>query len=76
MERAEISRSPLGVVQTFAAILSDPHLASRDFWEELELEGETVRLPRGSYHLHSRLSRALTSELPADATISYGITDS
>ncbi|MBT4619351.1 MAG: hypothetical protein HOB98_23240 [Gammaproteobacteria bacterium] len=76
VERAEISRIPLGVVQTFAAILSDPHLASRDFWQELELEGETVRLPRGSYHLHSRLSRALTSELPADAAISYGITDS
>lgn len=35
--RAEQCRIPLGVVQTFADVLDDEHLAAREFWQQLEV---------------------------------------
>ncbi|MBX3706141.1 MAG: CoA transferase [Pseudomonadales bacterium] len=45
--RADAARVPAGVVQTFAEVLDDPHLADRDFWQHVcGPDGRVVRAPR------------------------------
>ena len=50
-ERAEECRVPLGVVQSFADVLADPHLAARDFWQRLATGDGAVRSPRPGWHV-------------------------
>lgn len=52
--RAERARIPFGVAQTLTDVLDDPHLAARDFWQSIEIDGKSVRMPRGAYQLHGR----------------------
>jgi crotonobetainyl-CoA:carnitine CoA-transferase CaiB-like acyl-CoA transferase len=54
VERAERARIPFGVAQTLTEVLEDRHLAERDFWQPIEIEGESVRMPRGAYQMHGR----------------------
>ena len=50
-ERAEECRIPLGVVQSFADVLVDPHLACRGFWQHLAFGEGSVRTPRPGWHV-------------------------
>ncbi|MFM7120426.1 MAG: CoA transferase [Gammaproteobacteria bacterium] len=50
--RAEAVRIPAGVVQTLDDVLVDPHLAARDFWQQVTLpDGRVVQAPRVSWRL-------------------------
>jgi crotonobetainyl-CoA:carnitine CoA-transferase CaiB-like acyl-CoA transferase len=53
--RAETARIPFGVAQTLTEVLDDVHLASRDFWLNMEIDGKSVRMPRGAYQIHGRV---------------------
>lgn len=50
--RAEECRIPVGVVKTLEEVLADPHLAERDFWQEVEGPLGTVRSPRPAWFFH------------------------
>ncbi len=74
--RADASRIPLGVVQSFDDVLADPHLAARGVWQRIALAqpagappgGKTVRSPRPAWHIHGRAAPALKltpPEIPA-----------
>ena len=58
-ERAEACRIPLGVVQSFAEVLADPHLAGRSVWQDLEAAQGTVRSPRPAWQVHGSAWPAL-----------------
>ena len=66
-ERAEACRIPAGVVQTFAEVLNDPHLAARSFWQTVEMSnGEVLRVPAVSYRLNNRAPTPLTLTAPTE----------
>ena len=51
--RAEEMRVPVGVVQDFAQVLEHPHLAARDYWQDVRLSnGSSVRMPGRTWHAH------------------------
>ena len=52
LERARVCRIPLGAVLTFDEVLADAHLAARDYWEQLQTQGDvSVRVPGLPYRL-------------------------
>jgi crotonobetainyl-CoA:carnitine CoA-transferase CaiB-like acyl-CoA transferase len=68
VQRAEASRIPLGVVQSFEDVLNDPHLAVRNFWRDLEIGDNTVKIPRGGFQIHAQETKALTPEIAVSST--------
>ena len=42
VDRAGAARIPLGVVMSFDDVLSDPHLAQRDFWETVTIGDQSL----------------------------------
>ncbi|MEM9622826.1 MAG: CoA transferase [Pseudomonadota bacterium] len=63
-ERAASCRVPVGVVQSFADVLDDPHLAERDFWQAVEAapgapEMSGVKLPSLPFRLGDKKSTRL-----------------
>lgn len=66
-ERAEVCRIPLGVVQSFADVLADPHLAERDVWQRVAVGGAEVRTPRPGWRVHGEPWPALRLASAADA---------
>jgi len=70
--RAEECRIPLGVVQSFDDVLADPHLAARDFFEQVQdSEGVTWRSPGLPFQINRESRRSRTVQ--ARATRSGGI---
>jgi crotonobetainyl-CoA:carnitine CoA-transferase CaiB-like acyl-CoA transferase len=63
--RAESARIPFGMVQSFSDVLDDPHLAARDFWQYIDIDGESVRMPRGPYHLQGRETKPVRPQTMA-----------
>ena len=61
--RAAECRVPVGVVQTFADVLDDPHLAARGFWQTLP-GGECAGLlsPRGGFRIHGSAEPSLGTD--------------
>ena len=51
-ERAEACRIPLGVALSFAEVLADPHLATRDMWQRVDGSGGQARSPRPPWRVH------------------------
>ena len=63
-ERAEAVRVPLGMVQSLAEVLADPHLAERRFWHPAKVEGQPVKCPDLPFQLDDRQLRALELNEP------------
>ena len=63
VQRAEASRIPLGVVQSFDEVLRDPHLGARNFWRDLKAGNNTVKVPRGGFQIHAQDKVAITPEV-------------
>ncbi len=62
--RAEECRIPAGVVKTMEEVLADPHLAERDFWQEVEGPLCTVRSPRPAWFFHGESGPAQKLHTP------------
>ena len=54
-ERATAARIPAGVVQTFGEVLSDEHLAERDYWQQVKtLDQQYFTSPSLGYRINQR----------------------
>jgi len=63
--RATENRIPVGVVQTFDDILSDPHLEERDFWQRVNgPDGCSIRSPSLPYRIDGASRPELTLTEP------------
>ena len=51
--RANEARIPLGTVLTFAEVLDDAHLATRRFWESVDVDGQHFKSPALPFHLNA-----------------------
>ena len=71
-QRAMECRIPLGVVQSFADVLADPHLAERDVWQEIADANGAVRSPRPPWHVHGDSGASFELRPPVDAGVADG----
>tara|TARA_B100000768_G_scaffold165424_1_gene168000 strand:- start:2277 stop:2765 length:489 start_codon:yes stop_codon:yes gene_type:complete len=54
-KRATAARIPAGVVQTFGEVLSDEHLAERDYWQQVKaLDQQLFTSPSLGYRINQR----------------------
>ena len=54
-ERATAARIPAGVIQTFGEVLSDEHLAERDYWQQVKtLDQQYFTSPSLGYRINQR----------------------
>ena len=70
--RAGECRIPLGIVQSFADVLADPHLAERDMWQSLSSPAGNVRSPRPPWRIHGEEAVPLPVRQPIGAESAHG----
>ena len=71
-QRATECRIPLGVVQSFADVLADPHLGERGVWQSVADANGSVRSPRPPWHVHGEPRASFELRPPVDAELGDG----
>ena len=72
-ERATSCRIPVGVVQSFADVLGDTHLAGREVWQEINSsKRDAVLSPRPSWRVHGDVPTSFTLTEPESAGAEFG----
>ena len=69
--RADECRVPVGFVKTLSDVLAEPHLSEREFWYDVHVDGQTIRMPGTPYRINQSLhpDLAVAPMLPASEEV-------